>query len=400
MGLPASAALLLSIASAQPGDEYGRTVYRELRGIARTCAHERLDLPPPHVIREEREAETLIRTMLPISESDCPGVAAAARARLVTWLGEIARADVDLDLLSLLHGAASRGLGGPRDPGLAERARRILWLLDDRNGDGAAVPALPAWASEPEAVDLLRANVASRHRSRRATLLLGTLSLRRDGPRYDPAEGLVLLERSVASIAQQLWLTGLLTDGVHTPPDPVRAARVLAGSLRSAHGAGDAQLELLRIGRLAVRSARTPIERAAALRILWAAALDGLPEAAAERDSLLRRIGRAHSSELAAGDVDRIAAAITPEYPIFGVSAPEPPEQPHRPVRLRALIGPDGRAGIVELLHSSGSPIHDRAMIGIWAIYGDRVDLGATARGRFVWAELPPIAPRYAIEPR
>jgi hypothetical protein len=400
MGLLASTAILASIASAQPGDEYGRTVYRELGAIARTCADERLDLPSPHVIREEREAGTLIRAMLPIPEADCPGVAAAARARLVAWLGELPRPDIDVDLLSLLQGAAARGLGGPRDPALAERARRILWLLDDRNWESAAAPALPGWASEPEAVDLLRANVASRHRTRRATLLLATLSLRRDGPGYDPAEGLALLERSVASTAQQLWLTGLLTDGLHAPPDPVRATRVLASSLRSAYGAEDAQLELLRIGRLAAQTARTPLERAAALRILWAAALDGLPEAAAERDSLLARIGRARRSELAAGDIDRIAAAITPEYPIFGISAPEPPEQPHRPVRLRALIGPDGRAAIVELVQSSGSPIHDRAMIGIWAIYGDRVDLGQTASGRFVWAELPPIVPRYAIEPR
>lgn len=395
------AAALPSPTLAQRDDPYAETAYRALSFIVRSCDHPSLRFSPPHVIHASTEAERMIGRMLHVPDEICPGAAAAARLHLAAWVGEPDHPEIDLDRLRLLHGATARGLGGPADPALAERAGRLLWLLDSRPPAlGWSEAEREAWLADPKTLALLRANVASPRRTLRASELLGTLLLRRDGPGYDPAQAVALLERAAVSTDQRQRLTAILTDGVHVAPDHARAARLWAWDLRYGETAARSQPHLLRIGRLAAAAARTPAEQSAALRILWAAALDGtLAEAGAERDALLARIGPVAEAALAAGDTERIAAALRDDIPIFGIAAPEPPEPPHRTVRLRALVGPDGRAAIVQLLEGSGSPIHDRAVIGAWAGAGHEVDLAATAAGRFAWVELPPVVPRYAIEP-
>jgi hypothetical protein len=64
-----------------------------------------------------------------------------------------------------------------------------------------------------------------------------------------------------------------------------------------------------------------------------------------------------------------------------------------RPILLRGLVGPNGRVIAAEVKVSSGSPRHDRAALGVWSEYPERVDLGSAARGRFVWVDLPPVDP-------
>jgi hypothetical protein len=88
------------------------------------------------------------------------------------------------------------------------------------------------------------------------------------------------------------------------------------------------------------------------------------------------------------------------EIPIFGIAPPEDGSVEFEPIVIRALIGPDGRVAVAQIVQSSGSALHDRVALGVWAEHGGKADLGKTARGRFVWTELPPIVPRYAIEPR
>jgi hypothetical protein len=60
---------------------------------------------------------------------------------------------------------------------------------------------------------------------------------------------------------------------------------------------------------------------------------------------------------------------------------------------IRGLIGPNGKVIAAEVRTSSGSPRHDRAALGVWTEYPDRVDLKAVARGGFAWVDLPPVDP-------
>jgi hypothetical protein len=342
--------------------------------------------------------------MLRVEPERCAGIAATARARLSAWTGNIERADADLELLELLYGAAALGLGAPPDAELAERIARILWLFDDFP---AAVPRWSeaereAWLIQPETIALLEARVASPLRGSRPMRLLGELRLRRDLPGYDPQRAISLLERPETSFAHahRVRVARLLTDGDHLKPDYSRAARPLLRSIRYADHAAASQEELVRIGRLAAVAARSPVERAEALRILWAAALDDRFDSARDRDALLAELGAIPTEPLARGDAERIEATVGREIPIFGIARPEDGSVEFEPIMIRAVIGPDGRVAVAQIIQSSGSALHDRVALGVWAEYGVTADLGATARGRFVWTELPPIIPRYAIEPR
>jgi hypothetical protein len=97
--------------------------------------------------------------------------------------------------------------------------------------------------------------------------------------------------------------------------------------------------------------------------------------------------------KLASGDAEKAGRAV--DWDIgsgFGGSAlPKGPGL--RPIRLRGLIGPDGRIVMVLLLQSSGEPGRDRIAMGAWFYRGARADLSATAKGRLVWADLPVIDP-------
>ena len=108
---------------------------------------------------------------------------------------------------------------------------------------------------------------------------------------------------------------------------------------------------------------------------------------------MLRSIGEVPQVALAAGDAERIGRALDFQ---FGFDLPDRRETDTaelRPILLRGLVGPDGRIVATELLQSSGAPDRDRIVRGVWASDGEKVDLSATARGRFVWVELPPVDP-------
>jgi hypothetical protein len=391
-------------APASPASPELERDFRELQALAAGCDDPRLNLSAPHVVVVEQESRRLASAMLRIEPARCAGIAAAARARLSSWVGNPERADADLELLALLHAAAGRGLGGPPDADLADRIARILWLFDEHP---AALPRWSeaewqAWLIRPETMALLEARVASPLRSSRPMRLLGELRLRRELPGYDPQRAISLLERPETSFAHdhRVRVARLLTDGDHLEPDYARAARPLLRSIRYADHSAASQAELVRIGRLAAAAARSQADRAEALRILWAAALDGRFDAAADRDALLAGLGALPTAALAPGDGERIAASVGREIPIFGISPPEDGSVEFEPIVIRALIGPDGQVAIAQIIQSSGSALHDRVALGVWAEHGGKADLSATARGRFVWTELPPIIPRYAIEPR
>lgn len=375
--------------------------YRALQRTAAPCRDADRRGGPPHVINPQREALDLVRRMLPVDPARCPGVARAAYHQLRAWAGEIERSDADSEVLRLLYRAASEGLGAPADPALAVRIGRILWLFEPQR------PRL-SWSEEerwafllrPETLALLRGRLARRPSEVRVRALLGEIHLRRDGPSYDPAEAVRMLEASARSPAEQDRVATMLTDGTLVPIDYRRAARVWWRNVEHSPAGSPARLALLRIGRLAAAAARAPAERGEALRILAMAALDAPGEAAAARDAMRARLGRIPTAPLAPGDAERIAAGIGREFGIWGVSAPEAGQPRHRPLLLRGLIGPDGEIVLTEVAQSSGSPVHDLAAQFVWAEYGERVDLSATARGRFVWTSLPPVNPRYAIEPR
>ena len=117
-------------AATQPDRASWDRDYRALREAAEPCRDADRRGGPLHVINAEREARALVERMLAADPQDCPGVREAAYARLRAWVGEVERADADSDLLRTLYWAADQGLGTPRDPALADRIGRLLWLFE------------------------------------------------------------------------------------------------------------------------------------------------------------------------------------------------------------------------------------------------------------------------------
>ncbi len=381
-------------AAAQRDTAADRAWFQTLRGLSRGCEDPLLELPNPHVINYREHSELLVGRMLRIDPATCPGARDAAFSELRARVGDPERSDVSLDLLRLLwrHMAAA-------DPPPAAPYGRVLWLFDDR------VPSLPdwpeaereAWLERPETIALLEGrNAGGVLRTRRSVEHHAGLLLREGSPTFDPGEAVRLLETSEANAipGNRQRLLGLLLDGRHLPPDYARASRqFVSHAPQTLDYAIPAQRELLRIGRLAAAAARTPEEQAVALRILSAAALDGRFGGAEEQAAMLGRIGPVPRGALAQGDAERIGRALDFQ---FGFDLPDRREEDPaelRPILLRGLVGPDGRIVATELVQSSGVPLRDRIVRGVWARAGHRVDLALRARARFVWVDLPPVDP-------
>ncbi|HEX8526379.1 hypothetical protein [Allosphingosinicella sp.] len=385
-------------ASAQQDTAEDQAWYQALRGIARPCDDPVLDLPPPHVIRYRRESVVLARALLRVDAARCPGVAESTLDQLRARIGDPERFDVPLDVLSL----ASSVLAARSDPdsaALAGRYGRMLWLFSNSSGAHPGWPEAEreAWLREPATVALLGArNADDWLRTRRSVELHARLLLDSGFAGYDPAKAATLLETSQAAgiPGNRQRLVALLLDGDHLPPDYARASRSFV-SLAAAQVdfAIEPQRELLRIGKLAAAAARTPIERAAALRILAFAALDGRFGSSEALSGMVASLGRVPNVALAEGDSERIGRALDFQ---FGFDLPDRREDDPaelRPIRLRGLIGPDGRIVATEIVQSSGVAHRDRTVRGVWAREGGGVDLSATAQGRFVWVDLPPVDP-------
>lgn len=399
MDLIAPLLLLLAAPGSSPATSQEAWQWdRRLREISAPCKDPVMDIPIPRGVDHARDARWLIEAMLKTDKVKCPGIAETAVAELRSVLGEVERADVDLELLAIAWRAAERGQGMAPDPALADRYGRILWLFDDEP------PAMPrwtaaereAWLERPETLALLRArNAGQMLRTRRSLEAHAGLLLRRDLPFYAPAEAIALLEdgRVNSGLASMLRLSRLLTNGRHVPPDYGRAARpflrlaALDMDFVSKH-----QQELLRIGYLAAAAARTPTKQAEALRILSGAALDGRFDSKEVQSRLLGEIGRVGQASLSEPEKAAIEKALDWQM-AWALPGTDGLESRLRPIILRGLLGPDGKMIMTEVRQSSGSPRHDRAARGVWAEYPERVVLGATAGGRFVWVDLPPVDP-------
>jgi hypothetical protein len=369
-----------------------------LREIAAPCKDPMMEIPIPRGVDHARDARWLIEAMLKTDPAKCRGIAEAAVAELRSVLGKIDRADIDLELLAFAWQAAERGQGMAPDQELADRYGRILWLFDDQP------PAMPrwtaaereAWLQRPETVALLSARNASRMlRTRRSLEAHAGLLLRRDLPVYAPAEAIGLLEDSRVNngLASLLRFSRLLTDGRHVPPDYARAARpFLRLAAIDMDFVSKHQQELLRIGYLAAAGARTPTERAEALRIVSGAALDGRFDSKEMQARLLNALGQVGQASLSEPEKAAIEKLLDWQM-AWALPGTDGSEGRLRPIVLRGLIGPNGKMVMTEVKQSSGSPRHDRAALGVWTEYPERVVLGATSRGRFVWVDLPPLDP-------
>lgn len=356
-------------------------------------------------IQRERDTIELLGRLIEAEPTQCPGGPAAATALTFRLLGPIEAPDADPRLLALAHQAAERGLGMARDAALANRLGRLLWLY----GEGpAAVPgwsaaAHQAWLEQPATIALLEARVAQRGRLLRtptAVRRLAALKLRRDLPGHDPAGALDLLDEISLLIGDEnrIRFSRLATGDAGLPPDFERARRALIfyGSFGN-QATPELRAEQLRIGRLA---ARTPAHRATALRILFAAATDGHEAEVAARDALIRRLGRVPTVTLAPADATRIASELHREFAINLGYRREGDPALLQTIRVRALLAPDGRVAFASVYGSSGLARRDRAILAAWAEDGQSVDLSATARGRWVWVELPPVDPELPLHPR
>ena len=325
-----------------------------------------------------------------ILERDPPECdAAAAIAFIRAAIGAPERADVDLGLLELGRRAAEQGQGMAPDPALADRYGRMLWLFHDGSLDLPRWPEAErqAWLVRPETVALLRARVAdSTLRTARSRDLLTGLLLSRDFDGYDPRQALALVQGS----GDRLRVSRLLSDGEHFPPDYARAADALIVDSHQNEFAMPYRGQLLNVGLLAAEQARTPVEQAEALRILSAATLDEYFSTADSVNALLRGLRQVPEAALAPEDAALVARTIESQF-----QDRLPPrrrsEAGLRPTVLRALIDPDGRIVTTEIAQSSGVAWVDYSVRAVWVPFGAELDLSATARGRFVWADLPPV---------
>ena len=392
--------ILLSMLIAAPAAAQTAEVqwddFRRLHAAAAPCEDESLRGTGVHAPRPYGETLHLLDNMLEIDPSRCPGIPEAAATALHDFLGEPERDDVDLAFLELARRSAEQGQGMAPDPVLADLYGRMLWLFSDFE------PSLQrwrkaereAWLVRSETVALLRARNDSDDSTARSLTLESALRLRRDVPFYDPARAIDLLENSHAPgyLGSRLRLSRMMTDGTLVPPDYPRAARLFLWSVSMLQGDPDRQGELLRIGRLAAAAARTPADRAEALRMLFASSLNGLEGSREEVTAMLGRIGRAQSAALTPAQARSIFDEMGRDL-VFSIPLEDDPLE-IRPIRLRGLIGPAGRLVYAEVVGSSGSWFRDRVALGAWARYGDRIDLSATARGRFTWVELPAVDSR------
>ncbi|HEX9932241.1 MAG TPA: hypothetical protein VGB08_05315 [Allosphingosinicella sp.] len=391
MRLAITAAVAIALAApaaAQRDTADDRRWFAALRAHGAGCEDPLLDLPNPHVINYREHGALLASRMLRVDPASCPGVRDAALGELRTRIGDPERADVPVPLMRMLF----------RETGEA-RLGRMLWLFDERTPapPGWSEAQREAWLARPETLALLEArNADDGLRTRRSVELHADLLLRRGSAAYAPAEAVKLLETWQANgiPGNRERLVALLLDGEHMPPDYGRAARqYLSLAAAPLDYAAEPQRELLRIGRLAAAAARTPAEQGAAFRILSAAALDGRFGSGEAEAAMLDRIGAVPEGALAPGDAERIGRALDFQFAFDLPDRQEsdPPEL--RPILLRGLVGPDGRLVMTQVVQSSGAASRDRIVRGIWASDGHRVDLSATARGRFVWVDLPAVDP-------
>lgn len=340
-----------------------------------------------HVPSPARYVQRQLETMLRADPAACPGIAAAAARRVLALAGVPERPDAPVGFLALAREAAEEGLGMARDTSLADRYGRMEWLLS------ADPPELPrwtpeqqqAWLARPETIALLETVVAGNRNATRQAELLAELRLRRDLPGYDPEAALALFERAI----EYDRYAELLTDGEHMPPDYRRAFAPMF-RLGTFSLFDDQQRLVLRVGRRAAAEARTREERAQALRLVFAGALDDLDGGCRFVAEQLRRFSDVPLVSLAPGDAQRIHGRFANEYDPMLVS--DEPASP-RPIVLRVLIDPDGRVVYARVRQSSGSRDRDFFPVRAWATYAEEVDLSATSQGRFVWADLPPIEP-------
>jgi hypothetical protein len=387
--------LLAATPAASQRDQEAYDFYQQVSAAAEACREPRPRIGGEHVPMPHRWALRLLEWMLHVDPARCPGVPEAAARMIPERIGSVETGRFSLDYLRLAWEAAENGLGRPRDEALADAYGRLLWLFDDEP------PTLPrwseaerqAWLARPEAASLLRARNDIPHAGTRRSLALeGELRLRRDLPAiYDPQRAVRLFADSslLFDIPNRLRLSRLLTEGDHVPPDYPAAAQPFLTFIGWGNGAvAEADRELLRIGRLAAASARAPQQRAEAIRILWAAAVDADAPGRETLNRMLRPLRRAPRVPLAAGDAKRIAAI---EDEVTASIALDGDPEAFRPVLLRALLGPDGRVAFAEVAESSGAPRRDRIALGGWAENNEEVDLSASAGGRFVWVDLPPL---------
>lgn len=339
-----------------------------------------------HVPRPDNVVLPQLRLMLRADPRECPGIAAIAARRMRDLVGVPERPDVHTGVLALAREMAEEGLGMARDPELADRYGRVLWLFENE------APELPrwtaaqqqAWLERPETIVLLDAHLTHhRYAAFRQARMLAALRLRRDLPGYDPEAALALYQRAI----ERERYAEILTDGVHMPVDYRRATGAF---LRTPMFGLDAEQQraLLRMGRQAVAAARTREEEAQALRILFAASVESVDNSCQTLAAQRRQFDRAPEVPLADGEARRIEDELTDDFRGFMIDddVPNP-----RPIVLRGLIDPDGRLIYAEVRQSSGSRDRDRFAILAWAEYAEEVDLSATSRGRFVWTLLSPI---------
>lgn len=403
----AAAAASLSVPSAAVAAEPDWWEAMTALRLGNTACFENMDEERSAAILPRREALRAIGALLRADSARCPEGPPLAVEQAKRLLGSPDAPDADPVLLGHVWYAAHHGRGMARDPALADRIARLLWLYEGETPAPMAWTEAERqrWLEQPATIALLEARAAQRGRGRRTRIVvdrLATLSLRRDLPSYDPRRAVDLLDEDSLLIGDErrIAFSRLVTSGEHLPPDFARARRalILYGSMGN-QATPELRAELLRVGTLAALRTRTPAERGEALRTLYAAAIDDHPAEVAARDRLLRRLGTVPTVTLAPADAAAIPRVMHQAFATrLGYPREGDPEM-LAPIRLRGLIAPDGRLAMAQIIGSSGLRRRDRGILAAWAIDHQKADLSATARGRFVWVELPPVDPELPLYP-
>lgn len=397
-------ALTLAAAAVPPDGDYARDQANAaaLAQIAKGCDLD-YDVGVTRGINYAHDVGRYLRAMLRDPPA-CPGIAQKAARFVTESVGTPERADVDTDMLHRAWTLVREGRLVRRDPAIESRYARMLWLFAERphwrsaramGWTGEEQPGWRAWSEGAEAVALLtERNAVSRWRTGRTLSLEAELRLRRDLPWYDPARAVLLLEdprlRYQKGGAERI--TALLTDGTHLPPDPGRASRIYREwAVGEASDSAVARRKLLELGRLTEARDRSPAARALAINLYFGAALAGETAAVVAREAAVARLGRVPTVALAPGDAERIGRAIDRDYASLLDTSQLPSAAPGSVIRLRALLSPAGRVVMVKVTGSSGVVERDARAVQVWFRFERPLDLTATARGRFVWTDLPPV---------
>jgi hypothetical protein len=292
--------------------------------------------------------------------------------------------------MAFLGESAAQGRSVPRDPAAAEAWLLRAYAVGETYRD--SVRAIPqanrdAFLATDAAIALLRGRLRRADLPREKPRLAEALTRRHAGTDLDEAAALLAGSEEIEAQPVRLLFARTLLAGGSSPATRAAAAAMLRGAVSSHVSGPEARALLLSLGRTRLDEARTPSESAEAVDLLAAAALGGEVEPLAALAAAVRRAnGGRDPAEIEAPPSMKLALGPD-DYPLAALR-----EDVTGLVRLRALIGPDGRV----LAFVPASPGQPPLLVeGLRKVYErrgpTRVELPGPRPTPYLWLTLPAV---------